>query len=204
MLRNRRRRPVLGGGGRSPCGGGCSATGGVTGLGGGSVGAGAASCAGGGADCSGGFCSSAGVAGSPEAALPAECRRSLPPPGSNILGFKETKEERGGVKRDHDGDGKRAEPGRADRRWLVDAPVQSREGHGACGSAWPGSAPGKEIVGAFSAAGSARRCARAGHDGNPGDSGGREFIHHRHDIAIGSVAIPAQLNDAIRIAELGL
>ena len=40
-------------------------------------------------------------------------------------------EERRGVKRNHDQDDEGAEPWRTDGRWLEDAPVQSRQGHGA-------------------------------------------------------------------------
>jgi hypothetical protein len=39
--------------------------------------------------------------------------------------------ERGDVKSEHDGDDEGAEPWRADRRRLEDAPVQSGRGHGA-------------------------------------------------------------------------
>lgn len=62
--------------------------------------------------------------------------------------------KRGGVKRDHDGDDKRAEPGRAERRRLEDRTVQRCEGHGACafGAAGIG-APGAAGGGAFGAAG---------------------------------------------------
>ena len=61
--------------------------------------------------------------------------------------------KRGGVKRDHDGDDKRAEPGRAQRRRLEDPTVQSCEGHGACalGAAGRG-APGAAGVGGIGAA----------------------------------------------------
>jgi len=55
--------------------------------------------------------------------------------------------KRGGVKRDNDGDDKRAKPGRAERRRLEDPTVQSCEGHGACafgaaGRGAPGAAGG--------------------------------------------------------------
>jgi hypothetical protein len=55
--------------------------------------------------------------------------------------------KRGGVERDHDGDDKRAEPGRAERRLLEDPTVQRRKGHGACafgaaGIGAPGAAGG--------------------------------------------------------------
>ena len=40
-------------------------------------------------------------------------------------------QKRGGVERDHDGDDKRAEPGREERRRLEDPTVQGCKGHGA-------------------------------------------------------------------------
>ena len=61
--------------------------------------------------------------------------------------------KRGGVKRDHDGDDKRAEPGRAERRRLEDPTVQGRKGHGAgaLGAAGRG-APGAAGAGGAGAA----------------------------------------------------
>jgi hypothetical protein len=65
--------------------------------------------------------------------------------------------KRGGVKRDHDGDDKGAEPGRAERRRLEDPTVQSRKGHGACafGAAGRG-VPGAGAVGAAAIGGAMR------------------------------------------------
>jgi hypothetical protein len=61
--------------------------------------------------------------------------------------------KRGGVERDHDGDDKRAEPGRAERRRLEDPTVQGRKGHGACALGAAGSgAPGAAGVGGVGAA----------------------------------------------------
>ena len=61
--------------------------------------------------------------------------------------------KRGGVKRDHDGDDKRAKPGRPERRRLEDLTVQRCEGHGAwaLGAAGRG-VPGATGGGAFGAA----------------------------------------------------
>ena len=53
------------------------------------------------------------------------------PRGLECPRFQGDEEERGGVQRDHDQDDERTEPWRTDRRRLEDAPVQSREGHGA-------------------------------------------------------------------------
>ena len=55
--------------------------------------------------------------------------------------------KRGGVKREHDGDDDRAEPGWTDGRWLEKPPVQRRGDHGACafgaaGIGAPGAAGG--------------------------------------------------------------
>jgi hypothetical protein len=65
--------------------------------------------------------------------------------------------KRGGVKRDHDGNDKRAEPGRAERRRLENPTVQSYEGHGACafGAAGTG-APGAGGAGAAEVGGAMR------------------------------------------------
>src|SRR5580704_8865577 len=48
------------------------------------------------------------------------------------------------------------------------------------------------------------RAARAGHDGDAGHPVRRQFVHHRDDVAVGSVAVAAQLNDAAGVAKLGL
>ncbi len=72
-------------------------------------------------------------------------------------GLQIDKRKRGGVKRDHDGDDKRAKPGRAERRRLEDPTVQGRKGHGACafGAAGTG-APGAAGVGAAEVGGATR------------------------------------------------
>jgi hypothetical protein len=79
-------------------------------------------------------------------------------------GLQVDQRKRGGVKRDHDGDHKRAKPGRAERRRLEDPTVQSGEGHGACALGAVGTGtPGAAGLGAFGAAG-AGGAMRAGPD----------------------------------------
>ena len=67
--------------------------------------------------------------------------------------------KRGGVKREHDGDDGRAEPGRADGRRLEDPPVQRRGDHGLGAS---GAAEAGAEAGAFG--GGAGATARRGPD----------------------------------------
>jgi hypothetical protein len=46
--------------------------------------------------------------------------------------------------------------------------------------------------------------ARTRHDRDPRDSVGREFVHYRHDVAIGSIAVATQLNHAVGVGQLRL